>query len=137
MEQDLCNGRKSVRLTSVCLSRRRQQQRRAAGLVLSAAAGAIAVAGRGAQQQRRRSTTLSSKCGQCHVDSRRTRLNADLFCSVAHSTICHPTSPQRYCQVPATSQYADNAYSDFSSRTAVEVCETETARHCFSVHTTM
>ena len=28
------------------------------------------IAGAGAQQQRRRSTALSSKCGQCHVDSR-------------------------------------------------------------------
>ena len=33
----------------------------------------------GAQQQLRRSTALSSKCGQCHVDSRGTRLNADLL----------------------------------------------------------
>jgi len=32
-----------------------------------------------AQQQRRRSTAISSKCGQCHVDSRGTRLNTDLL----------------------------------------------------------
>jgi len=38
------------------------------------------MASAGAQhQQRRRSTALSSKCGQCHVDSRRRRLNTDLF----------------------------------------------------------
>jgi len=29
----------------------------------------------GVQQQRRRSTALSSKCGQCHDDSRGMRLN--------------------------------------------------------------
>jgi len=33
----------------------------------------------GAQQQRRRSMAFSSKCGQCHVDSRGTRLNTDLL----------------------------------------------------------
>ena len=32
---------------------------------------------RRALQQRRRSTALSSKCGQCHADSRATRLNTD------------------------------------------------------------
>ena len=32
-------------------------------------------AGAGAQQQRRRSTALSSKRGQCHVESRVTRLS--------------------------------------------------------------
>ena len=36
-------------------------------------------AGTGAQQQRRRSTALSSRCGQCRVDSRGTRLNTDLL----------------------------------------------------------
>ena len=30
----------------------------------------------GAQQQRRRSTARSSRCGQCHVNSRVTRLNS-------------------------------------------------------------
>ena len=34
---------------------------------------------RRAQQQRRRSTALSSKYGQCRVDSRGTRLNTDFF----------------------------------------------------------
>jgi len=33
----------------------------------------------GAQQQRSRGTALSSKRGQCHVDSRGTRLNTDLL----------------------------------------------------------
>ena len=38
------------------------------------------MASAGAQhQQGRRSTALSSKCGQCHVDSRRRRLNTELF----------------------------------------------------------
>jgi len=31
------------------------------------------------EQQRRRSTALSSKCGQCHVDGRGTRLNSELL----------------------------------------------------------
>jgi len=35
--------------------------------------------GTGTQQQRHRSTVHSNKCGQCHVDSRGTRLNTDLF----------------------------------------------------------
>ena len=34
---------------------------------------------RRAQQQRRRSTALGSKCRQCHVDRRGTRLITDLF----------------------------------------------------------
>jgi len=60
----------------------RPQPRRAAGLLLSA------VRARdidrqwlppGAEQQRRRSTALSSKCELCHVDSRRRKLNTDLF----------------------------------------------------------
>jgi len=33
----------------------------------------------GARQQRRRSTAIDSKREQCHVDSRRRKLNADLF----------------------------------------------------------
>ena len=67
----------------------RQQQRWPASLLLSAQrAGNIdrqlrALAPRTScsqvQQQRRRSTALSSKCGQCHVDSRGTRMNTDLF----------------------------------------------------------
>jgi len=49
----------------------RQQQQRAAGLLLrTRRAGDI---------DRQQSTALSSKCGQCHVDSRGTRLNTDLF----------------------------------------------------------
>ena len=35
---------------------------------------------RHAQQQQGRSKAQSSKCGQCHVDSRGTRLNTDLSC---------------------------------------------------------
>jgi len=70
-----------------------KQQRRAGGLLLSAVragdigrqlrarCGKRAAACAGAQQQRRRSTALSSKCGQRHVDSRRRRLNTDLFVS--------------------------------------------------------
>jgi len=71
----------------------RKQQRRAGGLLLSAVragdigrqlrarCGKRAATCAGAQQQRRRSTALSSKCGQRHVDSRRRRLNTDLFVS--------------------------------------------------------
>ena len=77
-------GHLSVRL-SVCPIVR-QQQRWPAGLLLSVLwtedidrqlpASALRISCRRAQQQRRRSTTaLSSKCGQCHVDSRGTRLN--------------------------------------------------------------
>ena len=48
-----------------------QQQRSAAGIPLSAPrAGCI---------DRQQATALSSKCGQCHVDRRRTRLNTDLL----------------------------------------------------------
>jgi len=39
----------------------------------------LRAAGAGTEQQQRCSTALSSKCGQCHVDSRGTRLNLDLF----------------------------------------------------------
>ena len=38
----------------------------------------------GAQQ--RRSMAFSSKCGQCHVDSRGTRLNTDLYASLQQVT---------------------------------------------------
>jgi len=52
----------------------------AAGLLLSARrAGDIHRLLPGPQQQRRRITVLSSKCGQCHVDSLRRKLNTDLF----------------------------------------------------------
>jgi len=42
------------------------------------------IAGAGAQQQRRRAAgaALTDKCGQCHVDSRRRRLNTDLSVTV-------------------------------------------------------
>ena len=39
------------------------------------------VSSAGAQQQRRHSTALSSKFGQCHADSRCTKLNTDLCLS--------------------------------------------------------
>jgi len=68
---------------SVCTSYRALQQR-AAGLLLSAQlAGEIPrlLHGRGSRQQRRRnSTALSGKREQCHVPSRRRRLNTDLLC---------------------------------------------------------
>ena len=37
------------------------------------------IAGADAQQQQRRSTVLSSKCEQCHVDTRETRPNTNLL----------------------------------------------------------
>ena len=56
----------------------------------AAACGSFAAerrAGRIYRSQRsaatRRSTALSSKCGQCHVDSRGRRLNTDLFSLIA------------------------------------------------------
>jgi len=75
--QGLCNGRASVRL-----SQRSTAPAVAGGFAAERPVGrryqSIAL-GAGVQQQRRRSTALSSKCGQCHVDSRGTRLNRDLF----------------------------------------------------------
>ena len=46
-------------------------------------------AGAGAQQQRCRSTALSSKCGQRHVDNRRTcrRLNRELFLTLTDNNL--------------------------------------------------
>ena len=70
---------------SVCLSHRQAAAAaRAAGLLLSAQPAGDSShrrraypAARVSQQQRRRSTALSSRCRQCHVDNRRTRLNSD------------------------------------------------------------
>jgi len=58
---------------------------------------ARSVARAGAQQQRRRSTALSSKCGQRHVDSRRTRLNTDLLTLICGVTmwVSRSRSPSR------------------------------------------
>ena len=67
--------RPSVRLSVPSIDSS-SEQRRAAGLLLSAVRE-WTVAGADAQQQRRRNTTFSSKCGQCHIDSRGTRLNTD------------------------------------------------------------
>ena len=65
----------SVRLSVFSIDR--EQQRRAAGLLLSA----VWVG----DMDRQQAPALSSKCGQCHVDSRGTRLNTDLLMqSVAH-----------------------------------------------------
>ena len=68
--QGLCNGQ-----VSICLSVPSfDSERRAAGLLLSAPrTGDLdrhSTVGAGAQQQRRRRTAHSSKCRQCHVDSR-------------------------------------------------------------------
>ena len=62
--------------------------------IAAATAGGFAAerpAGRGvlidssrAQQQRRRSTALGSKCGQCRVDSRGTRLSTQTCLSVTY-----------------------------------------------------
>ena len=59
-------------------------ERRAGREYRSTAAGAGAQA---AQQQRRSSTAFSSKCGQCHVDSRGTRLNTSSSSSSSSSYI--------------------------------------------------
>ena len=74
----------TVECLSVCLSVCpivRQPLRRAAA-ECTASSEYRDSAGAGAQPQRRRhgarSTTLSSKCGQCRVDSRGTRLSTDL-----------------------------------------------------------
>ena len=77
VEQSLCNGRSSVRL-SVCLSHYWTQ--RTVGLLMSfiwAGDGWSTVVG--AQQQLRRSTALSSKCRQCHMTAELMQLNTDLF----------------------------------------------------------
>jgi len=63
--------RPSVRQSVCPISR--TQQRRAAGLLLSTGKRYRSTAPGARQQQRRsrgRSAALSSKCGQCHVDSR-------------------------------------------------------------------
>ena len=68
-------GAESMKRSSVCLSVRPsvypidRQQRRATGLLLSALWAT-------APQQ---APALSSICGQCHFDSRRRKLNTDLF----------------------------------------------------------
>jgi len=78
----------TVERPSVCLSHRSTAAAVAGGFALSALRtgdivrqrrlpAALRTSCRRAQQQRRRSTALSSKCGQCHVDSRDTRLNTD------------------------------------------------------------
>jgi len=74
----LWNGRTSVRL-SVCLSH--QSTAACGGFAAEHPAGRRyrSIAGACVQQQRRRGTALSSKCGQCHVDSRGRRLNTDLL----------------------------------------------------------
>ena len=82
--------RTSVRL-SVCLSVHlfvcpiiRPQPQPAKGLLLCAVrAGDIDR--QPGDQQRRRSTALSSKCEQCHADSRRRKLNTELFVNVISS----------------------------------------------------
>ena len=63
--------RSSVR-QSVCLSYRSTTGAACGGFAAERSAGRRyrTIAGAGAQQQRRRSTAHSSKCGQCHVDSR-------------------------------------------------------------------
>ena len=47
------------------------------------------------QQQRCRSTALSSKCGQCRVDSRGTRLNTDFVLSASRSESSFMNSARR------------------------------------------
>jgi len=80
--------RSSVR-PSVCLICR-LQQRRVAGLLLSAPP-AQDIDGQ-------QSPALSSKCERCHVDSRWTRLNADLFFSLQLESHRRTSGDQRnYC----------------------------------------
>ena len=89
--------RSSVRL-SVCLSHRSPTATAAAcgGFVAESPAGRrfrstgrarcgrrAGAASAGAQQQQRCRTALSSKYGQCRVDSRGSRLSADLFVNMA------------------------------------------------------
>ena len=77
-------GCPSVRL-SVCpsvFSIIRPQQRRATGLLLSArAGGGYRLSAANAGRPRRCSTVLSSKCGQCHVDSRVEEAEHRLVCN--------------------------------------------------------
>ena len=80
MWQGLCNGMVSVLLSvfpaiDCCSSMRRVCCCGPGGQEIS-----IDCCTAGARQQRRRcSTAFSSKCEQCRVDSRRRRLNTDLF----------------------------------------------------------
>ena len=87
--------RTSVRL-SVCLSVHlfvcpiiRPQPQPATGLLLSAVR-AEDIDRQPGDQQRRRSTALSSKCEQCHADSRRRKLNTELFVNVISSKSSRP-----------------------------------------------
>ena len=100
-----CMKRSSVCL-SVCLSVCpivRQPLRRAAA-ECTASSEYRDSASAGAQQQRRRhgarSTTLSSKCWQCRVDSRGTRLSTDLSIrAVTVSDMHHFVNPSRFRQM--------------------------------------
>jgi len=63
-----------------CLSRHSTAAAACGGFAAERPAGRTyrsTAAGVGAQQQRRRSTSLSSTCGQCHVDNRGMRLSRD------------------------------------------------------------
>ena len=78
-EQSLRNGRTSVR-PSVSLPHHWKAAAACGGFAAESRAGSrYRSTAAGAQQQRRRSTALSSKCGQCRVDSGGTRLNTDLY----------------------------------------------------------
>jgi len=61
------------------------------GFAAERSAGGTYRSSAAAQQQRRRSTALSSKCGQCHVDSRvdeaEHRVVSYEFGSIVHSVL--------------------------------------------------
>jgi len=71
--------RNRVECPSVCLSHHSTSA--AAGLLLSAVLAGDIYRQRRSPGAQRRSTALSSKCGQCHVDSWRRRLNTD-WCKI-------------------------------------------------------
>ena len=79
MRQRPYNGTKSVRLSVPSIDRRMHAA--AAGLLLWARqAGDIDRQRRVAATERRSSTAISSRCEQCHVVSRRRKLNATQTC---------------------------------------------------------
>jgi len=83
-EQALCNGRVSVRLCVCSIYQPLQQH--AAGLLLVALTAADV---EGPAATSHSSTAVSSKCEQCHVYSRRRRLNSEYNLSAERPCYSH------------------------------------------------
>jgi len=148
--QCLCNGR-AVRLYPWLnisrLSHRSTAAAACGGFAAERPAGrrhrSIA-AGAGAQQQRRRSRALSSKCGQCHVDSRvdeaehrlvKTRIAQSLYCP----TVLHFYAFVIYCKLSVNCDVCFPiavAFVLVFSLFCVAFCEQRNKRLCMCVDRT-